>query len=271
MIYVFIPCRLDREIIPTVYDLFGKAEDPTNIKVVIFNQDRAVDCYTQDMFPENVLLVNVDYNKFSNICFIRSLAHFFVEPKYKYFLSIDSHMRFDRGWDKILIDNLPDKSILSAYPSPYELYGKPLPDNTAYRVNDFNRKGEGAFPFVSKLCEQNVTHCVSTIACGFFFTHIDWLKDVGFNKHLCWRYEEIDLTYRSIGAGYKIVNSKQTPVYHLYNRMDSRKLDDHQEYWLTDCDTEFKNTLNPTTTALVNEYYDIDFMDWLKKIYKISW
>ena len=268
IIYTFIPCRLDKEIIPTVYDLFAKADEPQNIRVVIFNQDRTEDCFTQDLFPENVLLVNVDYNKFSNICFIRSLDSYFAQPSDKYFLSIDSHCRFDQDWDTILKTNLPDKGILSAYPPPYQLYGSALPANNTHCANDFNREFNGGFPFVMKPCNEDVSHCRSTIAAGFLFTSIEWLKDVGYNKHLCWKYEEIDLTYRSIGAGYSIVNYKHTPIYHLYERSNSRKLDDHQEIFLTDCNEEWRNTLNPTTTKAVNEYYDIDFETFLKKLYK---
>ena len=44
--------------------------------------------FFQDLFPEQVTLINVDYRKFSNICWIRSLAKYFVEPEFKYIWSL---------------------------------------------------------------------------------------------------------------------------------------------------------------------------------------
>ena len=60
MIYIYIACRLDKEIIPTCFDLIQKAENPNDIKIVVFNQDRNEDMFFQDLFPEQVTLINVE-------------------------------------------------------------------------------------------------------------------------------------------------------------------------------------------------------------------
>jgi hypothetical protein len=261
MIYVYIPCRLDKEVIPTCFDLINKAENPNNIKIIVFNQDRQSDMFFQDLFPSQVTLINVDYRKFSNLCWIRSLAKYFIEPEFKYFLSIDSHMRFDKNWDTILINALLPNSILSAYPPAYPLYGK-FEENKAHHANDWNREKIGGYPFVMKPNNNGEDYCKSTIAGGYHFTTIEWLEKVGYDKFLCWRYDEIDPTYRSIGMGYSILNYKHTPIYHLYDR-SNRKQDDHAEIFLTDCSERFKSKLNDEYTKKVNEYYDINFFDFL--------
>jgi len=261
MIYVFIPCRLDKEVIPTCFDLINKASNPNNIKIIVFNQDRQSDMFFQDLFPSQVTLINVDYQKFSNICWIRSLANYFIEPEFKYFLSIDSHMRFDKNWDTILINALLPNSILSAYPPAYPLYGA-FEENKSHHTNDWNREKIGGFPFVMKLNDNGEDYCKSTIAAGFHFTTIDWLEKVGYDKLLCWKYEEIDLTYRSIGMGYSVINYKHTPLYHLYDR-SNRKQVDHAEIFLTDCNERMKLKLNDSYTKKVNDYYNIDFFDFL--------
>jgi hypothetical protein len=261
MIYVYIPCRLDKEVIPTCFDLINKAENPNNIKIIVFNQDRQSDMFFQDLFPSQVTLINVDYRKFSNLCWIRSLAKYFIEPEFKYFLSIDSHMRFDKNWDTILINALLPNSILSAYPPAYPLYGK-FEENKAHHANDWNREKIGGYPFVMKPNNNGEDYCKSTIAGGYHFTTIEWLEKVGYDKFLCWRYDEIDPTYRSIGMGYSILNYKHTPIYHLYDR-SNRKQDDHAEIFLADCTERFKSKLNDEYTKKVNEYYDINFFDFL--------
>ena len=261
MIYVFIPCRLDKEVIPTCFDLINKASNPNNIKIIVFNQDRQSDMFFQDLFPSQVTLINVDYQKFSNICWIRSLANYFIEPEFKYFLSIDSHMRFDKNWDTILINALLPNSILSAYPPAYPLYGT-FEKNKSHHTNDWNREKIGGFPFVMKLNDDGENYCKSTIAAGFHFTTIDWLEKVGYDKLLCWKYEEIDLTYRSIGMGYSVINYKHTPLYHLYDR-SNRKQVDHAEIFLSDCNEWMKSKLNDEYTKKINEYYNINFFDFL--------
>lgn len=261
MIYVYIPCRLDKEVIPTCFDLINKASNPNNIKIIVFNQDRHSDMFFQDLFPPQVTLINVDYRKFSNICWIRSLTNYFIEPEFKYFLSIDSHMRFDKNWDTILINALLPNSILSAYPPAYPLYGK-FEENKSHHANDWNREKIGGFPFVMKPNDNGEDYCKSTIAAGFHFTTIDWLEKVGYDKLLCWKYEEIDLTYRSIGMDYSVINYKHTPLYHLYDR-SSRKQVDHAEIFLSDCNERMKSKLNDVYTKKVNDYYNIDFFDFL--------
>tara|TARA_R110000796_G_scaffold28589_5_gene78043 strand:+ start:1716 stop:2522 length:807 start_codon:yes stop_codon:yes gene_type:complete len=263
MIYVYIPSRLDRELIPTCYDIVAKASKPQDLHIVVFNQDRAGDTFFQEQFPEQVLLVNVDYNKFSNICYVRSLANAFIEPEDKYFLGIDSHMRFDQDWDKILIDNLPEKSVLSAYPPPYSKYGETFPTNNQHFTNGFSSDPKRKFPFVSKILPREQDYEKSTFSGGFHFSSIKWLTDVGYDKNLCWKWEEIDLTYRTIAAGYNIVNYKHTPLYHLYEKIDSRKIEDHQEKFLTNCDEAFERKLNSKDIESINNYYDIDFFKFI--------
>lgn len=263
MIYVYIPSRLDRELIPTCYDLLQKASNADNIRVVVFNQDRKEDTFFQQQFPKQVLLINVDYNSFSNICYVRSLASAFIEPQDKYFLGIDSHMRFDQDWDKILIDNLPHNTVLSAYPAGYSKYGKCLHNNDLHLANKFNVERKGDFPFVSDPQPITQDYRVSTLSGGFHFSTIEWLQKVGYDKMLCWKWEEIDLTYRTIEAGYAILNYKHTPLYHLYEKQDSRKLQDHQERFLTDCDQAFKNKLTKEGIDKINKFYNIDFEKYL--------
>ena len=264
IIYCFIPSRLDRELIPTCYDLLNKADNANNIEIVVFNQDREDDMFKQSQFPPQVTLINVDYNKFSNICWIRSLAQYFVKPQHTHYLSIDSHMRFDKGWDTILLNALKPNSVLSAYPPGYSLYS-PLPQNTKHHRNCFNIERNGPFPFVSDIQEVSGDYLKSTIAGGFHFSTIDWLEKVGYDKHLCWKWEEIDLTYRTINEGYDIINYKHTPIYHLYDHT-MRKLQDHQEVFLTDCDTHFLQKTNTHSLLKISEYYDINFEDFVKNL-----
>jgi GT2 family glycosyltransferase len=170
-------------------------------------------------------------------------------------------MRFDKNWDTILINSLLPNSILSAYPPAYPLYGK-FEENKTHHTNDWNREKIGGFPFVMKPNDNGEDYCKSTIAAGFHFTTIDWLEKVGYDKLLCWKYEEIDLTYRSIGMGYLVINYKHTPLYHLYDR-SKRKQYDNAEVFLSDCNERMKLKLNDEYTKKVNDYYNINFFDFL--------
>lgn len=270
MIYVYIPCRLDNEIIPTVKDLFEKSFNPQNIKVIIFNQDIPDKSFSQLDFPEeyNIVLINVDYNKFSNVCRIRSLAKSFIEPQFQYYLSIDAHSRFDSNWDLLLvntINNYPNKSIISAYPPIYTLE-EGLGDNNVHFTNKFNVNKESDFPFVSEHFPKTQDYRISTISGGFHFSKIKWLYEVGYDPLLNFRYEELDLTYRSIEQNYDIVNYKNTPIYHLYNH-SNRKLEDHQEeIFIEDCRDHLYNKFKPYYIQLINQKYNINFLEYFNTI-----
>jgi hypothetical protein len=137
-IYVSIPSFYDEELIPTIDDVFAKAEHPNRVFVGIALQD------SNKKFLKKVKAEIKKYGKNVNLTFTkltaknaltdlgvgrgRAKAHSFYNEE-DYFLQVDSHSMFAENWDTILIEMLAEakaaaqnkKTILTAYAGNYFL------------------------------------------------------------------------------------------------------------------------------------------------------
>lgn len=127
-IFVAIPSYRDSECRPTVDHLLQQAEFRDRISIGICLQSEKSDPTLQDLRDrydyDTVRVYWVDYLEAEGPCVARAHAQklWRGEP---YYLQIDSHMRFCKGWDMYLLDQLTkcpsDKAILTTYPPGYTL------------------------------------------------------------------------------------------------------------------------------------------------------
>lgn len=125
-IYVGIASYRDSECIRTVQDIFARAAHPDRIFVGICLQCEAddpdykafCDTYTKD----RVKITWLHYREASGPCPARSRAQALWKNE-KYYLQIDSHMRFAKNWDAFLVAELArcpsEKAILTTYSPGY--------------------------------------------------------------------------------------------------------------------------------------------------------
>jgi hypothetical protein len=145
---------------------------------------------------------------------------------------IDSHMLFDDAWDNYLIFDYnqakkianTDKVILTAGTKNFKLVGenqivKSTFDGeitTSIKYVNFNKnlRLNAHGHWIKATTEvQPSLH----ILAGNFFTHTDWVKNVGYNAKIYFHGEEQILTLSSWLAGYKIYNQRNIKVYHYIN------------------------------------------------------
>lgn len=128
-IFVSIASLADLELYPTVLDMIQKADKPENLFISVFSQDDDHPALEQIFEYYNI---KNSYRKTTTksargLGFARFMTREGVErDDCKYYLQIDSHMRFDPGWDTALIlwyermHKIWGKSIISTYPHSYE-------------------------------------------------------------------------------------------------------------------------------------------------------
>ena len=227
---VNIPCRVDYELKPTIEDLLAQADKPDLIDIFVYNQDPEDNQWKQSDFPSNVTLVNIEYTKTTNLSQGRGMVGNYIHPQHKYYLSIDAHMRFDKGWDSIMkngLDAYKAKCIISAFPPGYDLTNGLHDNKDKFIVGQVHP--ESSHIVTSKFNTYSQPYPLSVIAGGYHFTHIEWLWEVGYDPYTDWGYHEIDLLLRSYTHGWDVVNIPHTPIYHNYTH-ENRKLEDHHEY-----------------------------------------
>jgi hypothetical protein len=173
----------------------------------------------------------IDPEYSDGVVWARSINAMQVENE-EFQYQIDSHMLFDDAWDNYLIFDYnqakkianTDKVILTAGTKNFKLVGEnniikstfdgEITTNIKYVNFDKNLRLNAHGHWV-KATEQ-VQPSLHILA-GNFFTHIDWIKNVGYNTKIYFHGEEQMLTLSSWLAGYKIFNQRSIKVYHYIN------------------------------------------------------
>jgi len=189
-----------------------------------------------------------------------------------YFLQIDSHTLFEKGWDVTCINmmneikqNTSSKDVvLSHYPPNYESYkdaNKNLNVVDTICQSFFNERGMVSFLGATPI-DMTVNKYVQTphIAAGMFFCEGKCIREVPYDPNLPNLFvgEEILHSARVWTSGYDIYSPTQVVVYHLYTRADQPHIwDDNKNYNDTDAVNKVKMILdmaNAAQSSIVPEY-----------------
>lgn len=128
-IFVAISSYRDPELCVTLLDLMDKAYNPARVFVGVVEQNDPIDKYSShaknSKLPENQLRVITMHHKEAKG---PTHARAICEGLYRgedYYMMIDSHMRFEPGWDVELLNMLfncrrPRRTAITMYPEGYE-------------------------------------------------------------------------------------------------------------------------------------------------------
>ena len=173
----------DLDIVPTVRNLLETATQPENIFVVVFRQSVADHDISAIRYLDNVLVIDCIYNKSKGVVWAHSNIVPSLDPGFKYWLMVDSHTRFDQGWDDLCKENLealPPKSLISVYAPQYFLSKNEK--SRGYQVNyahDINPDGGVAWGARGVDDFQNIEAFKnSSIAGGLMFSPIELMDEV---------------------------------------------------------------------------------------------
>ncbi|RLN97846.1 hypothetical protein BBJ28_00018535 [Nothophytophthora sp. Chile5] len=206
-IFVAIPSYRDSECRHTVDDLLATATFPERISIGICLQSDEEDgtrAYLGATYsPSKVRVHYVDYKSAAGPCVARAQAQKLWQGE-RYYLQIDSHMRFRPGWDCFLIDQLEkclaSKPVLTTYPLGYTLPNE---------VRQEKASGVCFAPLPSLLW-----------AAGFAFSSSDVIKEVPYGATLQFLFfgEEASMAARLWTSGWDFFAPTEATVYHLWAR-----------------------------------------------------
>jgi len=225
-IFVSVANYRDSECQHTINDLYVKASGTYHINVGVCWQ-LAIDDY--ETIPESLRLYNlrnlyVNHNESEGCCWVRNRIYNELYSGETYLLCIDSHSRFVKHWDAILVGmlkKLNKKSVISTYPNSYEPPDTIL--NTipyAIQAHGINSRG---LPLLSPINCSNVIKENYFVAGGFIFSYGNLLANVPYDPYLYFFGEEITLSARLFSQGYTIYNPGKVLLYHYYTRNNSPK------------------------------------------------
>jgi hypothetical protein len=228
--YVQIPAYRDAELPATLRDLYRKAARPDRLRVGVLWQHAPGDRLPGDVAALPGLEVHaVPYteSRGCNWARVRLQERWQGEP---YTLLLDSHHRFVRGWDDLLVDMYEglraggvERPLLTAYLPPYDPAREPhARKRTPYKIYPYARE-EGVLtrltshplPFWRTLTAPVVAEYLSL---HFVFGAGSFNTDVRFDPDIYFFGDEVATGLRAYTLGYDLYHPHVVVGWHAYDR-----------------------------------------------------
>jgi hypothetical protein len=244
-IFIQIASYRDPQLIPTIKDAINNAKTPKNLVFSIARQYHPEDKFddlseyeTDDRFR----ILNIPYEESKGVCWARHLTQQLYQDE-TYTLQIDSHMRFEKNWDKTLIDMIKGlqkkgykKPLLTGYVSSFDPDNDPKGRvNVPWRMSFDRFIPEGAVFFLPETIPnwENLTGPVPSrfYSAHFCFTLGQFSKEVQHDPEFYFHGEEISVGARAYTHGYDLFHPHKVVIWHEYTRKGRTKQWDDDKTW----------------------------------------
>lgn len=232
-IFVQIASYRDPELLNTVADCLKTSSCPERLRFGICwqkTEEESITPYDQD---RRFRIHQVDWRESRGVGWARNICNGLYDSE-DFTLQIDSHHRFEEGWDAQLIDQWRQcqhpKAVLSGYPPEFKylddgsIHCARLAPRTMI-VKEFFAGSipifkSGVIPGADKL-QSPYKGCF--ISAGFLFTIGSVCEEVPYCKDVYFSGEEILHSVRLYTNGYRVFHPQKWVTWHLYKRLTSEK------------------------------------------------
>jgi hypothetical protein len=229
-IFIQIPAYRDSELGPTLIDLYAKADRPEALRTAVIWQlgPRDILDHRVDTLP-NLEIIRVPYEKSLGCNWARSLLQkkWSDEP---FTMLLDSHHRFVKGWDSILINmhmallaNGVRKPLLTSYLPDYDPENDPeMRHKTPYAIYPLSReKGVlvrlTSYP-VPYWRQQHRPVPASFLSLHFVFVAGSFNREVLFDPEIYFFGDEVMTGLKAFTWGYDLYHPHRIVGWHCFNR-----------------------------------------------------
>lgn len=246
-ICVLIASYRDPDCGPTLVDLFRQARHPERVTVAVVSQeekeDRLVLPAELKPFRGQITVRRKKASASKGVCWARHHGQKLLQSE-PFALQLDSHMRFEPGWDLLLLATWlhcrDARALLTTYPAGF------CPDGVLERgvfhgmaAKQFDpdgillMAGKPCFGAGSKPPERPMAGAF--ISANFLFGPSSFVKEVPYDPGLYFFGEEISLAVRLWTHGFNIFHPNRAILYHDWDRgRRSTHFQDHQDWTSAD-------------------------------------
>ena len=268
-IFVSIASYRDSSCSDTVRELYEKARDPNLVFIGLVEQNKSSSeaCLFPEGCSDRIRRVNLSHRSAKGPCYARHLASCLYNGE-EFFFQIDSHTRFEEGWDtdlKLMSMNPPsEKTVFSHYPQSWYNINK-----GQISVNDTAVPLSGFF----KYSAHNINHDGKSfkkgvgVAGGFMFMRGEVLMEVPFDPRLEWVFngEEFLYSARLFTRGYEFYSPSHNVAYHYYKRDGEPRFQRDHVYKERDAyKTVISRIQSPPPGYFGTAYTAKDYIEFLK-------
>jgi hypothetical protein len=245
-IFISIASYRDSELINTIKDILINAEHPNNLRFGICFQDDDINKLEEYVNDKRFKIINIHYSITKGCCWARSMVQKLYDNE-TYTLQLDSHHRFVKNWDTILIDmflNLKkdgvDKPLITTYLPSYNPNNDPQDRIMCPWSIKLDKVIENNILLFIPDYIMNHKELTKPIKGDFFsghfsFTHGNFCNEIPYDDNLYFIGEEINISLRSYTHGYEIYYPHILVAWHEYTRKHRTKhWDDDKEWWKKD-------------------------------------
>jgi hypothetical protein len=244
-IFIQIASYRDPQLIPTIKSAIENAKKPKNLVFGIarqFHPEDGFDNLDEYRKDKRFRILDIPYLESKGACWARNQIQQLYGGE-TYTLQIDSHMRFEKGWDDGFIKMIKQlqkkgykKPLLTGYVSSFN------PDNDPQeRVKEpwrmvFDRFiPEGAVFFLPETIPgwESLTEPVPSrfYSAHFCFTLGQFSIEVQHDPEYYFHGEEISIAARAYTHGYDLFHPHRTLIWHEYTRRGRTKQWDDDKQW----------------------------------------
>ena len=241
-IFIQIASYRDPELLHTLRDCIRNSEFPDNLTFCICWQRAETDSLEEFTNDTRFIIIDVPYAESKGCCWARNQ----IQQKYTdqmYTLQLDSHHRFIKNWDTILINMYNDlvkkghpKPLITAYASSYDPENDPEKRVLVpWKINFSRITSDNNILFIpggidnsDKLTEPIPADFYSA---HFAFTTGNFCKEVQHDPGLYFTGEEMNITIRAFTYGYDLFHPHIVIAWHEYTRKNRIKHWDEHKNW----------------------------------------
>ena len=244
-IFIQIAAYRDPQLLPTIQDMLAKAKRPQNLSIGICRQYHPddtfdnVDSYRED---KRFRIKDVLFSDTKGVCWARNMVQQMYEDE-MYTLQIDSHMRFVKDWDHLLINMVKQlqksgfpKPLLTGYVSSFNPENDPQERIQEPWQMSFDRFiPEGAVFFLPETI-PNWKSIEAPVPSRFYSAHMAFTLgkfsiEVQHNPEYYFHGEEISIAARAYTHGYDLFHPHRVLIWHEYTRKGRTKQWDDDKEW----------------------------------------
>jgi GT2 family glycosyltransferase len=241
-IFVQIASYRDLQLIPTIEDMLKKAKYPNNLTFgICWQYDDSENIQYFDEYP-NFRIKKYKYYESEGLGWARAETNNLYNGEY-YTLQIDSHHRFVKNWDAILLEDFNQalkyskKPIITTYCTPFnpeedEEYYNTVPCLMSQYEFSADKLLMSMPYFIQDYRERDTIIRARTISGHFLFTLGKFIEEVPYDPDIYFGgyTEETTMSLRAFTHGYDFFSPYRMVMWHEYTRSYRPKhWEDHEK------------------------------------------
>jgi len=243
LIFIQIAAYRDPQLIPTLKDCLLQAKHPENLRFGICWQHDETENLDEFLNDKRFTIIDVPYSKSKGVCWARSTIQKYWKGE-KYTLQLDSHHRFAKHWDEMLIKMVTDlqaighkKPLLTSYIPSFDPDNDPASRiHVPWKMNFDRFIPEGAVFFlpasIDNFKELTLPVPGRFYSAHFAFTVGEFCKEIPHDPEYYFHGEEISIAVRAFTNGYDIFHPHRVVAWHEYTRKGRTKQWDDDKLWV---------------------------------------